>query len=474
METEAQPARGGVGPPIFFAALSLLLGLAAAAPLDSPAAWLAGGAKAAAIFAVLLVFGRLLPGRMGLPGQIFVAMVAGTLAGWLATALGAAGFVSDYLGVFGTLFVLLLKVVIVPLIFVAVLCGVAGVGDARKLGGLGAKTIAYFLGTSSLAVFTGLVFVNLFRPGAGRAALQEVVADDAAAETAINLGQRIQQDMLPALIQNPIMAGQSPIVVIFMALLIGAALASAGPQGDPALRFFRAMDAAFVTIIRWVMILAPIGVFALMARVIAELGVGYVVTLAKYCATVMAGLTVHFLVLAFLVCRFAAGVPPMRFLRGMVPAFELSFSTSSSAATLPISIQCVSERVGADRGIAGFVLPIGATINMDGTALYVSIASLFVAQVYGIDLSLAQQFMVFLTAVLVSIGTAGIPGASIGLITIVLTSVGLPPEGIGIVIGVDRLLDMSRTVVNVTGDAVGALIISRVEGKLRDPAAGPA
>jgi Na+/H+-dicarboxylate symporter len=454
--------------------VALLLGLGAAWPLDAPPTWLRGGTQAAALFGVLVVFAVLLPGRMKLPGQIFVAMVGGTLAGWAATLLGAGDFVSDYLGIFGTLFVLLLKVVVVPLIFVAVLCGVAGVGDARKLGALGAKTIAYFLATSSLAVFTGLIIVNLFQPGAGRAALQDVVAEETVVETALNLGQRIQQDLLPALIQNPIMAGQSPIVVIFMALLIGAALASLEARGEPALRFFQAMDAAFVTIIRWVMILAPIGVFALMARVIAELGVGYVITLAKYCATVLLGLTVHFLVLTLVLCRVFGGVSPLRFLRGMIPAFELSFSTSSSAATLPVTIDCVSDRVGADRGIAGFVLPVGATINMDGTALYVSIASLFVAQVYGVDLSLGQQFMVFLTAVLVSIGTAGIPGASIGLITIVLTSVGLPPEGIGIVIGVDRLLDMSRTVVNVTGDAVGAVIISRSEGKLQHPGADAA
>lgn len=451
------------------AGLALFLGAGSAWPLESTAAMMQALLQAAALFVALVLFMVFLPRRMKLPGQIFVAMAGGVAAGWVATTLGMGAFISDYLGIFGTLFVLLLKVVIIPLIFVSVLCGVAGVGDVRKLGALGAKTLLYFFLTSGLAVIIGLVLVNALQPGAGRAHLKDEVAQEAAQTNTATLGQRIQQDMLPAVIQNPIMAGQNPIVVIFMALLLGAALASLEARGEPALAVFRSLDAAFVTIIHWVMLLAPIGVFALMARVIAELGVDYVVTLAKYCVTVLLGLSLHFAVLVFVFGRFGAGIKPMRFLRGMLPAFELAFSTSSSSATLPVSIHCVTKRVGADPSIAGFVLPIGATINMDGTALYVSVASLFVAQVYGIDLSLGAQCMVFLTAVLVSVGTAGIPGASIGLITIILTSVGLPPEGIGIVIGVDRLLDMSRTVVNMSGDAMGALVISRSEGLLVDP-----
>lgn len=453
----------------FLGALSLLLGVGSAWPLTGPDAVAQAALQGLALFAALVIFFVILPTRLRLPGQIFAAMGGGIAAGWLATALGMGAFISDYLGIFGTLFVLLLKVVIIPLIFVSVLCGVAGVGDVRKLGALGGKTLAYFMVTSGMAVLIGLVLVNVMQPGAGRSHLKDEVAQEAAQEASGSLGQRIQQDMLPAVIQNPIMAGQSPIVVIFMALLLGAALASLEARGAPAIEVFRSLDAAFTTIIHWVMLLAPIGVFALMARVVAELGVDYVVTLAKYCVTVLLGLCIHFTLLVVVIGRFGAGVTPMRFLRGMLPAFQLAFSTSSSSATLPVSIHCVTKRVGADSNIAGFVLPMGATINMDGTALYVSVASLFVAQVYGIDLSLGAQFMVFLTAVLVSIGTAGIPGASIGLITIILTSVGLPPEGIGIVIGVDRLLDMSRTVVNMSGDAMGALLISRSEGRLGEP-----
>ncbi len=216
------------------------------------------------------------------------------------------------------------------------------------------------------------------------------------------------------------------------------------------------------------MYLAPIGVFALMARVIAELGLGYVAMLGKYCFTVLLGLAIHFCVLTCVLVPLFGRVSPLRFLRGMIPVFEVAFTTSSSAATLPVTLDCATRRVGADRNIANFVLPLGVTINMDGTALYVAVASLFIAEVYGVAVPFQGQLMVFLTAVLVSVGAAGIPGASIGLLGIILQSIGAPIEGIAVVVGVDRLLDMSRTVVNVTGDSVGTVIISRSEGVMRD------
>jgi len=451
----------GVAKLVLFALISILAGLAAAWPLQDLAAARTAAGYALAFFSTLAVFLLLLPNRLTLPLQILVAMLTGGLAGWLATLLGATDFVSDYLGILGTLFILLLKVVILPLIFVSVLCGVAGIGDARKLGSLGMKTVAYFMTTSALAVLTGMLIVQVLDPGAGRAALQEVAVEETATTATLNLGQRVQREVLPSVIQNPIMANQSPIAVIFMAILLGASLAAIRDRGKPALEAFRALDAAFITVIQWVMVLAPLGVFALMARVIAELGIGYVITLGKYCLTVLAGLGAHFAIIVLVLVPLLARVPTIRFLRAMLPAFQLSFSTSSSAATLPVTMQCVTKGAGANPNIAGFVLPIGATINMDGTALYVSVASIFIAQVYGIDLNMQQEILIFLTAVLVSIGTAGIPGASIGLISITLATAGIPVEGLAIVLGVDRLLDMTRTVVNITGDAAGALILSR-------------
>ena len=494
---------------ITMAVLAVFLGSAAAWPMESPGAFGLAAGYSAFLFAVLAMFLMALPAWAGLPVQIFVAMVTGIAAGYVATQLGLNAFVSEYLGIFGTLFILLLKVVIIPLIFVSVLTGVAGVGDPAKLGRLGAKTVMYYLVTTCVAVLIGLTVVNVLKPGKGREQLQvppsaavaeeveaeaiptilkvltetEVMREERAArylrehqhaepQATPSVGRRIQDDVLPTIIRNPIMADQNPIVVIFMALLMGAALAALGAQGEAALRVFKSLDKVFITIIMWVMLLAPIGVFALMAKVIAELGLEYVITLAKYTFTVLFGLGLHFCVLVFLMCPLLGRTKPFQFLRGMIPAFEVSFSTSSSSATLPVSIRCVTRRVGADENIANFMLPVGATINMDGTALYLSVASLFVAQVYGLDLSLQQQLMVFLTAVLASVGTAGIPGASIGLMSIIFASAGIPVEGIGIVVGVDRILDMTRTVVNITGDSIGAVVVSRSEGVMGEPQPG--
>lgn len=448
------------------AAVAIAVGVVSAWPLAAAPDYLRAAGHAAVLFAAIVLFFGYLPRRLQLPGQVFAAMAGGVALGWAAEALGSGAFISDYLGIFGTLFLLLLKLVITPLIFVSVLCGVAGIGDARRLGALGGRTIVYFMATTALAVAAGMLLVQLIDPGAGRASLKETIAAGQADETAadatasLNVGQRIQQQVLPGIIQNPIMAGQNPLVVIFFALILGAALAAIGKTGLPALEVFRALDAALITIIGWVMVLAPIGVLALIARVVAELGVEYVITLAKYCVTVLLGLALHFTVVSCLLVPLLGGVSPRRFLRSMLPAIQLSFSTSSSAATLPVTLACAQD-AGADRDVANFVLPIGATINMDGTSLYVAIASIFIAQVYGVPLGFQQEALIFLTAIAVSVGTAGIPGASVGLITIVLASSGIPVEGLAMVVGVDRILDMSRTTVNITGDAAGAVILSR-------------
>jgi proton glutamate symport protein len=490
-----------------FAVLAFGLGAASAWPIDGPGALLRFAGHGLFLFVALLFFQVILPRYAGLPIRILMAMLLGIVAGWGLPALGETALVTDYLGIFGRLFILLLTVVIIPLIFVSVLCGVASIGDVRKLGALGAKTLAFYFCTTAAAVAVGITLVNLIQPGAGHGELKveipvsapkaspelistvvdllvasDLITADAGAgliedslarnreeRAEMSVGAVIQSQVLPMIIQNPVMAGQNPIVIIFFALLLGAALATLGEKGEVALRVFQALDKAFIAIIMWVMLLAPLGVFALMAQAISNLGLDYIATLALYCVTVLSGLGLHFCVLTLIVCPLIGGISPMRFLRGMAPAFGVAFSSSSSSATLPVSMECVSKRVGADENITHFVLPVGATINMDGTALYVSVASLFIAQVYNIDLSFQAQLMVFLTAVLVSVGTAGIPGASIGLMSIILTSAGIPVEGVGIVFGVDRILDMSRTVVNMTGDSVGAVVISRSEGLLHDP-----
>jgi Na+/H+-dicarboxylate symporter len=424
---------------------------------------------------------------MGLPVQILVAMIMGIGAGWLLTAVGKQALVTDYIAIFGGLFVLLLKMVVVPLVFVSVLLGVAGLGDIRKVGTLGGKTIAYYFGTTGIAVVIGLLCVNIISPGKGQdemrerweeeqAALELEAVEEQAGALPLSTGMKIQQDVLPSFFQSPVPTGASGVppsilAVIMFALLLGAALTANREKSETTVKMFQGIDTALVTLVLWIMKLAPIGVFALMAKAIATLGIDYLEQLAVYVLTVLLGLIFHFAVLVFLIARFAGGVSPMRFLKGMAPAFELAFSTSSSSATLPVTIQSVTRRVGVNKGVARFVLPIGATINMDGTALYTTVASIFVAQVYGLDLGFQEQVMVFLTATIVSVGTAGIPGASLALMTVIFTAVGIPVEGIGLVAGVDRILDMCRTTVNITGDSVGAAVIAKSEGEVLEEVA---
>lgn len=469
------------------ALIALILSGASLRDPTTTAPLLQGFLRSILLFLSLLCFCRWLPRRFSLPGQILAAMVAGIVAGALLPLLGEADFVRDYIGIFGRLFILLLTFTILPLIFVSVLTGTAGIGDPSKLGSVGTKSLVYYCTTTGLAVLLGLFLVNTIRPGVGRTALipeqssaavlsetDGAPAADGAAETedtVPSLGRRLQDEILPSLIRNPVMVGENPLVVIFFALILGAALATLGTAGQPVLQVFQSLDRALIRIIIWVMFLAPMGVFALMTCAISDLGLGYMLTLTKYFFTVMLGLSLHFCVLCFVICPLLGRVSPRFFLKKMIPVFQVAFSTSSSLATLPVSIESVEKGVGADRSITNFMLPLGATINMDGTALYLSVAALFVAQVYGMQLGFQQQFMIFMTAILASIGTAGIPGASIGLMGIIFSTAGIPMEGIAIVLGVDRLLDMSRTVVNVTGDCVGAVVVSRSEGKIFAPAA---
>lgn len=435
------------------------------------------------LFAALVLFFLLLPQWFGLPIQILIAMGLGVLAGFLLgpEMLDRPALVTDYLGIFGALFILPLKMVIVPLVFVSVLLGVAGLGDIRRLGALGAKTIAYYLTTTCIAVFIGLTCVNIIQPGNGLGELAEQMqAEREAAEAmaaegveeTLTLGERIQDRVLPTILQNPVMVTDpdtAPILaIITLAILLGAALTADIERSEPAIRVFQGLDRALITLVLWIMALAPIGAFALIADAVATLGIDYIIRLGAYVLTVLLGLSLHLVVLVAVILPLFARISPGRFIRGMAPAMQVAFSTSSSSATLPVTIECAIDRVGVNPAVARFMLPVGATINMDGTALYTAIATIFVAEVYGISMGIADQITIFLTAVVVSIGTAGIPGASIAMMTIIFTAVDLPVAGIGLVVGVDRILDMCRTTVNVTGDSVGAALIGRTE----HPAAG--
>jgi Na+/H+-dicarboxylate symporter len=303
--------------------------------------------------------------------------------------------------------------------------------------------------------------VNILRPGDGAPTLSGDVPE--VVRTQVTIGS-ILLNMVPA---NPVkaMAEMQILPLIVFSLLFGAVLTTMGKRGKPLVDLFDSLNDAMMKLTDWVIALAPVGVFALLAAVVAETGPGIFANLGKYMVAVLLGLTIHATVTLPLLLKLAGGASPRKFFGKVAPALTTAFSTASSSATLPLTIDCVEEEAKVPPKVASFVLPLGATINMDGTALYESVAAVFIAQVYGIDLSLGQQVLIFLTATLAAIGAAGIPSAGLVTMAIVLNAVGLPLEGIGMILAVDRLLDMCRTSVNVWGDTVGCAVVARMTGE---------
>jgi Na+/H+-dicarboxylate symporter len=323
------------------------------------------------------------------------------------------------------------------------------------------------MATTLLAVGVGLILVNLFEPGVGVELGVEKDAEVALA-TAPSVVSVIK-DIIPKNLFKA-MAEDKVLSIIFFSLILGAALSSVGKKAKPLVSLFEAFNSVMMKITDWIMRLAPLGVFALMASTIGQMGLSVIKPLALYMATVALGLGIH----AFITLPILLGVfgrySPLKFIRNMFSAVATAFSTASSAATLPITMDCLEKNAGVSNKVASFVLPLGATVNMDGTALYEAVAAMFIAQAYNIDLTLGQQLVIMLTATLASIGAAAIPGAGLVTMVIVLKAVGLPLEGIGMILAVDRLLDMCRTAVNVWGDACGAAVVARMEGeKLESP-----
>lgn len=365
------------------------------------------------------------------------------------------------LDVAGQLFIKLLKMVIIPLIIATMISGVLSLGSFRKLGRMGLRTFLYYFFTTAVSVSIGLVAVNLIEPGVG--------AD-------IGGGRVIEQfeegtkgwgDLVLSLVpDNPVeaMANMDVLPVIVFSLLLGAVLLSLGDEAGPLPGLFEAFARAMMRMTEWVIRLAPYGVFALMATVVLDFGWETLASLAVYMATVVAGLAVHFFIALPLIAWIVGGYSPVRLLKDVSSAVIMAFSSASSSATLPLTMENLQENTGLSSRVTSFVLPIGATVNMDGTALYEAIAVVFIAQAYGIELSLAQQLLIFVTATMAAIGAAAIPSAGLFTMAIVLKAVGLPLEGVALIIGVDRILDMMRTATNVWGDAVGTLVIARTEG----------
>jgi Na+/H+-dicarboxylate symporter len=408
--------------------------------------------------------------------QIAIALVLAVVAGNLTGTTGAVFGVTFYdaYSFVGTLFLNALKMLIVPLIVSSIVVGIAGIGSGGALGRLGGKTLSYYLATSLMAILIGLVMVNLITPG---------VIDGHPAKNLIGLSEDIDSirekvegrsagdvadiflRMVPANIVAAAVDGQM-LGLIFFSLLFGYFMTKIQEvYAESIYNFWQAVYQTMMLITDWVMKFAPLGVFALVAKVVAGTGLAAFKPLALFFITVIAALAIHFFVVMPLLLKMLGRVSPLRHFRAMAPALMTAFSTSSSSATLPLTLECVEKNAGVSNRTSSFVLPLGATINMDGTALYECVAAMFIAQAYGIELGFVTQFTIVMIALLTSIGVAGIPAASLVAISIILTAIGLPVEAIGLILAVDRVLDMCRTTVNVLSDTCGAVIIARSEGE---------
>lgn len=415
------------------------------------------------------------PLKLKLHWQILIALVLAVLLGLVVgreTGVLGVTFYSIFDFV-GKLFLNALKMLIVPLIISSIVVGVAGVGGTHGLGRLGGKTIGYYAMTSLLAILVGLVAVNLIQPGVVQgdprevfgftgdtAALQETIGGKGGGDVVEVFLRMIPTNVVEAAAQSQMLG------LIFFSLLYGFFLTRITEDyAEAQYNFFQGVFEIMMRITDLVMRFAPLGVFALVARTVMDTGLAAFGPLALFVLTVVLALGVHFLVVLPLLLYVIGGVSPLRHYQAMGAALLTAFSTASSSATLPVTMECVEKNAGVSNKVTSFVLPLGATVNMDGTALYECVAALFIAQAYGIELSMGTQFLVVLLALLTSIGVAGIPAASLVAIAIILGAVGLPLEGIGLILAVDRILDMLRTAVNVFSDSCGAVIIARSEGE---------
>jgi Na+/H+-dicarboxylate symporter len=390
--------------------------------------------------------------------KILIGLILGIIAGLLLSS--ATGFIKTWIQPFGTLFINLIKMVIVPLVLASLVVGAASVGDVKKLGRIGGKTISYYLMTTALAVTLGLILANLIDPGFN----MKLPAD---AKYAGKEAPPLSQVLLNIFPTNPVdaLVRADMLQIIVFALFLGIGITLIGERAKPVYNFFDGLAEVMYKITGVIMEFAPIGVFALITPVVAVNGPKVLIPLAKVIAAVYIGCLLHAAVVYSTAVRTLGNMSPLKFFKGFSPAMLIAFTTCSSSATLPVSMKSVEENLGVDKDVASFVLPLGATINMDGTAIYQGVCAVFVAQVYGLDLTLGQQLTVILTGTLASIGAAGVPGAGLIMLTMVLQSINLPLEGIALIAGIDRVLDMARTTINVTGDASAAVIVDYSEKK---------
>ena len=394
--------------------------------------------------------------------QIFIALVLAILCG--LALQGHSALVEHYIKPFGIIFLNLVKFIVVPVVLFSIMCGIISMQDIRKVGSIGLKTVVFYLCTTAFAVSIGLFFGTLFRrffPIIATTDLSyEVKGGISLMDTIVNI--------FPSNFIQP-MVEANMLQVIVMALMLGFAIILVEEKNIRVVAAFNDFNDIFMKCMEMVLSLSPIGVFCLLCPVIAANGPKIIGSLATVLLAAYIGYIVHAVFVYSATVKVLGGLSPVKFFKGMMPAIMFAFSSASSVGTLPINMEC-TEKLGAKREIASFVLPLGATINMDGTAIYQGICAIFIASCYGIHLTLSQIITIILTATLASIGTAGVPGAGMIMLAMVLTSVGLPVDGIALVAGVDRIFDMGRTTVNITGDAACTMVVSRLEERKAEKA----
>jgi len=359
----------------------------------------------------------------------------------------------------GDLFLRLIKFIIVPLVLATLVIGVASIGDPKSLGRVGTKTIGYYLVTTAVAIIIGLGIAFIFSPGKG------LSVDVPAEDVEVNESEGVIQTLLEIVPENPFgaLTEGNILQIIFFAIFIGLAITIIGKKADPVYRFFDGLSEIMFWVTGIVMRFAPIGILGLVAPIIGQYGASVLLPLLKIILAVGIACLLHAIIVYSLSVKTFANMNPFAFFKGIGPAAVVAFSTASSAGTLPVTIKNTQENLGVSNKISSFVLPLGATINMDGTAIYQGVAVIFIAQFYGLELTFVQLLTVVLMTVLASIGTAGVPGAGMIMLAMVLGSIGLPLEGIALIAGIDRILDMFRTTVNVVGDASAAVVVAGTE-----------
>ncbi|MDW7694236.1 dicarboxylate/amino acid:cation symporter [Flammeovirgaceae bacterium SG7u.111] len=422
--------------------------------------------------------------KLALHWQIIIGMVLGVIVGLILIYGGWIQFASDWIKPFGTIFINLLKLIAVPLVLFSLVKGITSLSDMSKLSAMGSRTVLIYLFTTLIAVSLGLLIVNITKPGKSfteetRIELNEKFASQAGAKT--ESAKKVKEDgplaplvkMVPSNIFEAFTSNSNMLQIIVFAILFGVAMVMIkSPVTEPIEKLFTGINDIIIQMVNIIMKMSPLGVFALIASLMAEVAgddperaMELLKVLGIYSISVIFGLAIMIFAVYPLLLRFFAKVNYLDFFKGIAPAQLMAFSTSSSAATLPVTMKCVEEELGVSNETASFVLPLGATVNMDGTSLYQGVAAVFIAQAYGLDLSLAQQLGIVLTATLASIGTAAVPSAGIVMLIIVLAQAKIPVEGIALILAPDRLLDMCRTVVNVTGDASVCSIIEKTVNK---------